>query len=104
MKKNRNKRVAFAESTKEFIRYMRTYCEMTFGWQHPLSSQSMLWWNEQYNVLEYKLNSKTPKEKQKPMYELVPILLIKKLGSQWHDTQEWTGPFQDQIAKVVMQI
>lgn len=138
MKRNKNKRAAYAESKEEFTRYMRTYCEMQLGWQHPLSRQTPLWWGAQYDVIQeqysnifteeekvrlekleaklalFKKETPVPKEKiaklkndciiQEPeqLFERKPILKIQKIGSQWHDTQEWTGEFHGIMGKVVM--
>jgi hypothetical protein len=102
LKQNKNKRVSYAEDKKEFTRYMRTYCEMTFGYRHPLSQQPPMWWGAQYDILTYKINKGVPKEKRKELCQLIPVYKIVKLGSQWHDTQEWTGEFHNQLAQVIM--
>ena len=94
MKQHKTKKVAFAENVKEFTNYMRTYCEMQLGWKHPLSRQNPLWWGAQYEVL-----NDIPDQE---LYTRTPIYRIQKIGSQWHDTQEWTGEFHGVMGRVIM--
>lgn len=94
MKQNKVKKVSFAQSAKEFVRYMRTYCEMQLGWKHPLSSQTNLWWEAQYEAQNI--------DPEKELCLRIPIYKIQKIGSQWHDTQEWTGEFHGAMGKVIL--
>jgi hypothetical protein len=94
MKQHKVKKVSFADNEKEFTRYMRTYCEMQLGWKHPLSQQSPLWWTAQYEAL-----NNIPEQE---LFKVTPIFRIQKIGSQWYDTQEWTGEFHGVMGRVII--
>ena len=93
MKRNKNKIAAFAETKKEFVRYMMTYVEMQLGWKSPTAGQTPLWWGAQYDIIDAK--------QEIPLVKQIPILRIEKLGDQWYDTQEWTAEFHGTMAKVI---
>jgi hypothetical protein len=94
MKRNKVKRVMFAETKKEFCQMMQTYCNMQLGFKHPLTHQSPLWWGHQYDTLNVIPDTE--------LFKTTPVLRIEKIGKQWHDTQEWTGEFHGVMGKVIM--
>ena len=102
MKRNKNKKAAFAEDKKEFTRYMRTYCEMQLGAGHPMSYQTHIWWDYQYDAIENDYNKGHEKEKRVPLFKRMSILRIEKVGDAWYDTQEWTPEFHGVMGKVIM--